>query len=75
MKIWDMLSPDAKAIILHPPPKPDPNQPTKPFNRPPPRQQNAPPGHRSIHEHDIEYIIACLHELHGGGHTTKCNHC
>ena len=25
-KIWDMLSPDAKAIILRPPPKPDPQK-------------------------------------------------
>jgi hypothetical protein len=37
-KIWDMLTPEAKAIILRPPPKPDPNRPTKPFARPPPKQ-------------------------------------
>ena len=64
-KIWDMLSPEAKAIILRPPPKPDPQK-SKFLS--PPRQQNPPPPRRAIHEHDIEYIIAYLHELHGGIH-------
>src|SRR5687768_520506 len=64
-KIWDMLSPEAKAIILQPPPKPDPNRTTKPFGRPQPKQ-NPPLPRRSIQEHDIDYIISCLHELHGG---------
>ena len=65
-KIWDTLSQDAKGIILRPPPKPDPNRKPKPFQQPPPRQQNVPFPRRSIHEHDIDYIIAHLHELHGG---------
>src|SRR5688500_4280304 len=67
-KIWDMLSPEAKAIILRPPPKPDPNRATKPFGRPLPKQ-NPPLPRRSILEHDVDYIISCLHELHGGGYT------
>src|SRR5687768_11585870 len=41
-KIWDMLTQEAKAIILWPPPKPDPNRATKPFGRLPPRQHNPP---------------------------------
>ena len=70
-KIWDMLSQEAKAIILWPPPKLDPDRSTKPFGRPPPRNQNSQLPHRSIHEHDLDYIISCLHELQGG-HTTIC---
>ena len=73
-KIWDMLSPDAKTIILCLPPKPDPNRPPKHSQKPSSRQQNALPACRSIQEHDIDYITACLHELHkGGGHTTNCS--
>src|SRR5687768_3197089 len=65
-KIWDMLSPEAKAIILQPPPKPDPNRPTNPFGKSLPKQQNPPVPRKSVHEHYNDYIILCLHELHGG---------
>jgi len=41
-KIWDMLSQEVKAIILWPPPKPNPNRATKPFTRPSPSQQKPP---------------------------------
>ena len=45
-KIWDTLSQEAKAIILQPPPKPDPNQKPSTFqckpNAPPPCQPPFP---------------------------------
>ncbi len=68
-KIWDTLSQDAKAIILRPPPKPDPNTRLATFscnlNAPPPRRPPIP--RRNMNEHDFDYLIACLHKLHGGG--------
>ena len=67
-KIWDTLSQEAKAIILRPPPKPDPNPKPSTFQR----RSNAPPPRwppfpcQNINEHDIDYLVNCLHELHGG---------
>ena len=76
-KIWDSLSQDAKTIILRPPPKPDPNQRLAAFQRnlnaPPPRRPPIP--RRNMNEHDLDYLIACLHELHGGGCTNICLRC
>ena len=59
-KIWDMLTPDAKSIILQPKPPPDPskNQQQKRFQTP-----LAPNPRRRINEHDIDYVVACLHDL------------
>ena len=68
-KTWDMLTPDAKSIILEPCPPPDPhnnlgqrpNTPRAPTRPPPP-----PPPRCQIHEHDIDNLIAYLHDLRGG---------
>ena len=65
-----MLTPDAKAIILCLSPKPY-LQKSKFMQSP--RQQNPPLPRRTVHELDIEYVIACLHELHGGGGDTPPN--
>ena len=71
-KIWDMLSLEAKAIILCPPPKPHMDKNSR-FSNQPPCQQEAPLPHHTIHETDIASLIACLHELHGGGGCTTFN--
>src|SRR5687767_1665751 len=72
-KIWDTLGEEAKAIILRSPPKPDPNRRVM-FQRPPDRNGTPPPRcpfqpHQNVNVHDLEYLVACLHELHGGGDT------
>ena len=64
-KIWDMLTPEAKSIILRPPPQPDPNENQRLPARPP-TQRPPPSPRRTVNEHDVAYIVACLHELHGG---------
>ena len=59
-KICDILSPEAKAIILqHPPPDPNLVDNTRRFQKP------FPP-HRIINQHDVDYLLVCLHDLHGG---------
>ena len=56
-KVWDILSPKEKQIILErPPPEPDPGRAT-PIE---PVQQ--------VNEHDISYISACLHQLYTDSH-------
>ena len=66
-KIWDMLSPKAKSIILCPFLA---NKPTKlPYfgtKKTPPQQHQAPPPCQAIHKHEFDYLTLCLHELHGG---------
>ena len=60
---------DAKSIILEPHPPPDPhnnlgqrpNTPRAPTHPPPP-----PPPRHQTHEHDIDNLIAYLHDLCGG---------
>ena len=77
-KIWDTLSQEAKAIILRPPPKPNPNCRPAQFQHPSTRNGAPPPRcpfqpRRNVNEHDIDYqahVAACLHELHGGGSAT-----
>ena len=59
-----MLNPEAKAIILCPPPKPHPDKNLK-FSNWPTQQQEAPLPRCTIHKTDIASLIACLHELHG----------
>lgn len=68
-KIWNILTPEAKSIILCPPPKPD-SQKSKILHLT--TQQNPPLPRRTVNEHNIEYIMACPHELCGGGYTIKC---
>ena len=64
-KIWDMLSPEAKAIILRPKLPTAPN--LKEKRSFPPRFGKPPPDKaRQVNNHDIETLIACLHDLHGG---------
>src|SRR5687767_2079117 len=70
-QIWDTLSEEAKAIILRPPPEPDPTHRPTAAQRPTNRSSNPPPRRpfqprRTVNEHEIEYLAACLHELHGG---------
>jgi len=66
-QIWDMLSPEAKAIILHPPAKPNVQKPGQFGNRfGQKKPQSALPPRCTVNQHDIDYVIACLHELHGG---------
>ena len=66
-KIWDMLSPEAKTIILHPF---SANKPAKPpyfgNKKTPPQQHQALLPRQAIHEHEIKYLTWCLHELYGG---------
>ena len=69
-KIWDMLSPEAKTIILQPKPAPNPSpnlcqRYLGPGNK-------LPPPH-NINEHDITHLIACLHDLHGGSQPSPIN--
>ena len=65
-KIWDMLSQEAKAIILRPPSSSTsyPNNGWRPF--PPKFNKNFQQKPRQVNEHDIEMLMACLHDLHGG---------
>ncbi len=68
-KIWDMLSQEAKAIILQQPsPSPNPNRMQKPYAARP--NQPAIPCSRQVNEHDLETLIVCIHDLHGGANQT-----
>jgi len=66
-RIWDTLSSEAKAIILQPRPPAAPN--STMAQRP--RQKKAPPPRYKVSEHDIERLIACLHDLHGGSQSSN----
>ena len=64
-KVWDMLSQEVKALILKPRPPSAPNpggrHPFPPrMGRPPPTRQNK------VNAHELETLIASLHNLHGG---------
>ncbi|HEY9709439.1 MAG TPA: hypothetical protein V6D48_14645, partial [Oculatellaceae cyanobacterium] len=65
-KIWDMLSAEAKAIILQAKPSLGPNYAVaqRPFV--PRNNKGTMPHQRNVNKHDIETLIACLHDLHGG---------
>jgi len=60
-----MLSQEAKTVILQPRPAAKPDY---LGSKPQPSHHNkAPyPCQRQVQLHDIEHIIACLHDLHGG---------
>ena len=65
-KIWDMLSPEAKSIILRPFLKHKPPE-NHSFNqRKPPFKPTIPTPRRNINIHELDYLTSCLHELHGG---------
>ena len=63
-KTWDMLTPEAKSIILQPKPPPDPTSSSSKSSRLP---------SRSLNHHDIDHVIACLHDLCGGSQTAADN--
>ena len=66
-KIWDMLSQEAKAIILRPFSKAKPlNQRYFDQRKPTPKQKLFQPPRHAVNNHEIDYLTACLHELHGG---------
>lgn len=66
-KVWNMLSPEAKEIILWP--KAAPLQQHAVIYCPlmPRPNKLLPPCPWNINLHDIEHLIDCLHDLHGGG--------
>ena len=65
-KIWDMLSPEAKLLILRPFSTSKLLKPPYFGNRkPPPKQHQALPPNWTINKHEHDYLTSCRHELHG----------
>ena len=62
-KLWNMLSSNIKSMILHSKPQAGNNS----FNFcPGPKPPSLPLPRCNVNEHDIEKLIACLHDVHGG---------
>ena len=63
-KTWDLLSPEAKAVILQP--RSTPNSGATKRSYPPRPPPSAPPDRRLAQTHEVDYLMACLHDLRGG---------
>ena len=70
-KNWDMLSQEAKTIILNYKPPSNQHNPGQQRKFVPQKGKHSPLNPRSFNEHDIATILSCLHDLHGGSSPTQ----